>query len=72
MKDQRIVLGAAFGFEYFGNGSFLQSIGAKAVDGFCWKGNQAASADDFRCRFCTVGSVSGQVKGLHSITLNTT
>ena len=50
MQDQRIVLRAAFGFENFRHGSFVQTVGAKTVDGFGGNGNELSHADHFRSK----------------------
>ena len=42
VQDQRIVLRPSLGFKNLGNSSFVQSVGAKTIDGFRGNGNKFA------------------------------
>ena len=48
MENQGVVLRTALGFKNFGHGGFVQTVGAKTVDGFGRNRYQFAAADHFR------------------------
>ena len=57
MEDQGVVLGAALGLKYFGNGIFIQAVGSQAVDSLRGDGHQAPIANDRGGNFWGVGGV---------------
>ena len=57
MEDQGVVLGAALGLKYFGNGIFIQAVGSQAVNRLRGDGHQAPIANDLGGNFRGLGGL---------------
>jgi len=51
MNNQRIIEWPSFDGKKTRNGIFIKRPCPKTIDGFCWKGDQAALLEKFCCLF---------------------